>query len=130
MPRTNVEIVTQLYEVLESHDLPSILKFLDPQLETRQSAELPWGGIFQGHEGYTRFLSGVLKNLDSSVSIERIIDGGEFVAVIGRTEGTLKTTGEAFSVPLVHLYELRDGKIARALICIDDPPVLRALGMP
>jgi uncharacterized protein len=128
MPRPNAQIITRLYEALETHDLPRILQFLDPKADTRQSAELPWGGTFHGHEGFAHFLGGVVEHLDSRVTIERIIDGGEFVAVVGRTEGRIKSSGEPFSVPLVHLYELSGGKIVSARLCIDDPPVLRTIG--
>jgi ketosteroid isomerase-like protein len=61
------------------------------------------------------------------VTIERIIDAGERVAVIGRSYGTAKSTGCKFDVPIMHLCGFKDGLAVRLEIALDVPTMLAAL---
>jgi ketosteroid isomerase-like protein len=100
---------------------------LSPGVHITQCPQLPFGGTFLGHEGARVFFGKVATYLDSYVTIERIIDTGEHVALIGRTYGTVKSTGRKFEIPIMHLWGFKDGLAVRLEIALDVPTMLAAL---
>ena len=44
---------------------------------------------------------------------------GEIIAAVVRYAGTGKATGKALDLPVVHIWEIRDGKLARFRQFID-----------
>jgi uncharacterized protein len=122
-----VRLVEALYEGFRHRDMPAILELLAENVELEQSQELPWGGSFSGHDGARRFFGQLGSRVTSTLMFERLIDSGERVAAVGWTEGTVNVTGAAFRVPVVHLWRVRHGKIARAEFYIDQPRMLSAL---
>lgn len=58
--------------------------------------------------------------IQSRVEVERFIDAGEHVVVIGRTHGTVRATGSAFDVPVAHVWEVRGGRLLRFQPYIDN----------
>lgn len=124
---TPVQIVEALYEGFRRRDFPVVFGLLSPDVEIVQSERLPWGGCYRGHEGARRFFGQLGSRINSTLSIERLIDSGDHVAAVGWTEGTVNATGAAHRVPIVHLWQIRDGQIARAQFFIDHPKMLEAL---
>jgi hypothetical protein len=61
------------------------------------------------------------------VAIERVIDGSDRIAVIGRGHGTIKSTGRGFDVPIMHLWGFQDGLAVRLEIVLDVPAMQAAL---
>jgi uncharacterized protein len=61
------------------------------------------------------------------VAIERLIDGSDRIAVVGRGHGIIKGTGRSFDVPLMHLWEFQDGLAVRLEIVLDVPTMQAAL---
>jgi ketosteroid isomerase-like protein len=51
--------------------------------------------------------------------LEEVLDSGGTVAAILRYTGTGKATGKALDVPAVHVWDVRDGKLARFRQYID-----------
>jgi hypothetical protein len=45
--------------------------------------------------------------LEDHVAIERVIDGSDRIAVIGRGHGTIEAIGRHFDVPIMHLLKLQ-----------------------
>jgi len=65
--------------------------------------------------------------LENHVAIERVIDGGERIVVIGRTHGTIKGNGRRFDLPIMHLWKFQDGLASRLEIVIDVQTMQAAL---
>lgn len=51
--------------------------------------------------------------VDFAVAPEEFIASGDTVAVVVRYSGTGKTTGKELDLVVVHVWDVRDGKIAR-----------------
>lgn len=73
------------------------------------------------------FFGNVAAYLDNHVAIERLIDSGERIVVIGRAHGTIKSTGSGFDVQIMHLWRLQDGLAVRLEIVLDVPTILAQL---
>jgi len=119
--------ILRLYEALQATDYPTLVSLLSPDIRISHSAGLPWGGTFEGHAGAKEFFDRLARYLNSYLVIERFLDSGDQIAVTGRTYGTTRRTGRRFDVPIVHLWELKDGLALRLNIALDLPAFRVAL---
>ncbi|MFJ4658934.1 nuclear transport factor 2 family protein [Nocardia sp. NPDC088792] len=127
MSHTNLDIIAQVYHAFDTRDFGVIPRLFDPGIEIHQTAELPWGGIYRGHEGAIEFFTTLLAAIDSKVSSEYLFAAGEDVVQIGRTAGTTRSGGVPFDVPEVHVWHLRAGRVVGYDAYIDTPVLLAAL---
>jgi ketosteroid isomerase-like protein len=112
----------------QKRDLRSILMLMSQDIEIIQSTELPWGGTFLGHDGVKKFLTTLSEHIDSQVQVERLIDAGEKIAVVGRTVGKARKTKLEFDIPIVHIWTFNEGQVIRFEPYIDNATMLTALG--
>ncbi len=122
-----VLLVEAVYEAFRRRDMAAIFGLLAEDVELEQSRALPWGGSYHGRDGARRFFGQLGSRINSSLAFERLIDAGDHVAAIGWTEGTVNATGARYRVPVVHVWQVRDGKIARVEFYIHHPSMLEAL---
>jgi ketosteroid isomerase-like protein len=125
--RANVGIVARVYDAFRTRNLPEVFGLLDPDIEIYQASEVPWGGVYRGHEGVGQFFAKLTGKITSTVTVERYIDAGDQVVALGRTSGTTNDGGRHFDVRIAHVWTLRDGRVSRVEYYIDDPTMLAAL---
>ncbi|MFG1791350.1 nuclear transport factor 2 family protein [Nocardia sp. NPDC049149] len=113
-------------DAFEARDFTVINRVFDPDIEIRQTAQLPWGGHHRGHPGAVEFFSTLLAHIDSKVVPERMFVAGDAIVQVGRTVGTTKQ-GTAFDVEAVHIWQLRSGRVVGFQAYIDTPAMLAAL---
>jgi uncharacterized protein len=126
-PQANVEVVRRLYEALAAADFATVLAITDPDIEISQTAELPWGGEYRGHDGLAEFAGKLTNSISSAVTHHSMFPAGDRVVQVGKTSGTVNETGARFDIDEVHVHTLRDGKIVRFEAHIDTPAMLAAL---
>src|SRR5580698_6050223 len=124
---THIETVRGIYDALARADLDAILAVCDPACVITQDAALPWGGRHVGHDGVAAFALALVGSIDSAVTIESLFEADGQVIQCGRTRGTVRANGNAFDVPEVHVWTLRDGMVTEAHFAIDTPAMLAAL---
>ena len=127
MPSENMTTIDRIYGAFETRDFSTFFSLLSPAIHITQCPEIPWGGVFHGFEGAKMFFGKVTAYLEDHVAIERIIDGSDRIAVIGRGHGTIKATGRNFDVPIMHLWRFQDGLANRLEIVLDVPTMQAAL---
>jgi uncharacterized protein len=127
MSSQNTTIIHRIYGAFENRDFFTFFSLLSPTIHITQCPEVPWGGVFQGVEEAKAFFGKVNAYLEDHVAIERVIDGSDRIAVIGRGHGTIKATGRHFDVPIMHLWKLQDGLAVRLEIVLDVPTIHAAL---
>jgi ketosteroid isomerase-like protein len=123
----DVEKIEELYRAQQKRDIRAILMLMSEEVEIMQSTELPWGGHYRGHEGVKNFLTKLTEHLDSQVQVERMIDAGDKVAVVGRTVGKARKTKLEFDLPIVHIWTMCEGQVVRFEPYIDNATMLAAL---
>jgi ketosteroid isomerase-like protein len=121
MSSENIASINRIYGSFEARDFAAFFSHLSPRVEIIQCPEVPWGGAFHGLESAKAFFEKVGSYLENHVSIERLIDGGDRVVVIGRAHGTVKRSGHSISVPIMHLWEFQNGLVVRLEIVLDVP---------
>lgn len=127
MAENNTQVIMKLYEAFARRDLPALLQWVDPEIEIRQTTQLPWGGTYQGQQGLMSFAAKLLENLDSRVEMEEFVEAGESVVAIGHTRGQVRANHREFNVRAVHVWTVREGKALRFEAYIDTPLMLEAL---
>jgi len=86
---------------------------LDPEVEFNVCAGWPNGGSFQGHDGVlSEFFPEASKAWERlKPEVEEVIEAGDRSIVRGRYVG-VAAGGTPFSLEFVHIWTIRDGKIA------------------
>jgi|SRR6267142_2724829 len=123
----DLEKIEELYRAQQKRDIRSILMLMSPDIEIIQSSELPWGGNYLRHDGVKKFLTTLSEHIDSQVQVERLIDAGDKIAVIGCTIGKARKTKLEFDVPIVHIWTMLEGQVIRFEPYIDNATMLAAL---
>ena len=123
----NIEVVRRGYEAHARGEHAAVLALLHAEVEILQTPLLPWGGSYRGHEGAREFFRRLAEEVDALPEPEEFIPAGDAVAVTGRLRGRARASGKAFDLAIVHVWTLREGRVARFEAYIDTPRMLAAL---
>jgi uncharacterized protein len=126
--QSNAEVVRSLYDAFERSDVEAVLALFHPEIEIRQSEEVPWGGTYRGHEGAVRFFTALGGHIQTRVEIDRLVVSGDAVVETGRTVGRAVATQQPFAIDETHVWRLRDGKVVSMEAFVDNAAMLAALG--
>jgi ketosteroid isomerase-like protein len=121
MSEQNVEFVKGVYGAFGRGDVPAVLGAFADDIEWFESEGMPYGGVYRGPEAVAQNVFGpITEDIDSFALVtEEFLDSGETVAAVVRYTGTGKATGKALDLPAVHVWDVRDGKLARFRQFID-----------
>lgn len=122
-----IDLIKGGYEAHARGDVAGAMAALHPEIEIVQTDVLPWGGVHRGHAGAGTFFRLLAQNLDAKPTPEEYVVAGDQVAVVGRLRGRVRSNGRAFDLRIVHLWTIRDGKVARFEAVIDTPAMLAEL---
>ncbi len=114
--RTNVDVVQKTYEAVGRGDIPAVLDLLTDDVEwTLQGpSAIPFAGTRHGREGVAEFFSLLGETIEfQQFEPREFVAQGDTVAVVGYERNLIKPTGRTFEQEWVHVYTLRDGKIAK-----------------
>jgi hypothetical protein len=122
-----IEIVEQVYEAFTSQDLDRVLELVHDDVVIDQDERLPWGGHHVGKDGAATFAITLATTIDSALIPEALFEASGKVIQAGRTAGTVRANGATFDLHEVHIWTVRDDKVASAEFLIDTPGMLAAL---
>jgi ketosteroid isomerase-like protein len=122
----NLGVIRGFYDAAARADVSAVLDLLDPEIEWRSPESLPWGGTYHGSEGVREELS---KLFDQPVEFRREarewFDEGDRVVVLLRVFGRHKGADTEFGLTEIHIWSVRDGKIASFEGIFDTATALR-----
>lgn len=115
MAEQSVDVVRGVYDAFGRGDVPGVLGAMADDVEWREAEGMPYGGVYHGGEAVVQNVFGpVTRDIpDFAVTPEEFIASGDAVAVVARYTGTGKATGKQLDLSVVHVWDIRDGKIAR-----------------
>jgi len=112
----NKQLVIDGYRQYQNGDIQNLLNLYHEDAEwiAPESELVPFSGNFHGKSGIAQFFA----KLDAAVQNIRFepkqfIAEGDKVVVIGEASWLAKPTGRKYDSPWVHVFSLRDGKVAR-----------------
>jgi ketosteroid isomerase-like protein len=122
----NTEVVLGVFEAVEQRDREKLFELCHEDVEFHDAASLPYGGSTRGRESLREQLEsapegtwlGTWEPLQPTERERRmdprvVASAGEEVVVSYR-QRAVSPDGERFDAPVVAIYEVRDGKFARA----------------
>jgi hypothetical protein len=113
----NLETVRGFYEAMGRGDIAFVLGVFDAQIEWNEAENFIYSDV-KPFIGPQAVLSGVFGRFAAEwerfgATPEQILDAGDTVVAFGRYNGTYKATGAAVNAQFVHVFTLRDGKLAK-----------------
>ena len=129
MGEQSAEVVRGIYEALGRGDMAGVLGAMADDIEWYEAEGLPYGGLYQGGEAVAQNVFGPLTRdiPNFAVTPEQFIASGDTVAVVARYTGTAKDTGKDLDLPVVHVWDVRNGKLARFRQFVDTAKFREAL---
>jgi uncharacterized protein len=111
----NVEPVKAAYAAFAVGDIPTVLGLMQHDIRWEEAENSPYDGSTA--VGPDAVVEEVFMKLGSewdgfTVTVEELLDCGDRVVAVGRYSGTYKQTGEPLDAQLVHIWTVRDGKLA------------------
>jgi ketosteroid isomerase-like protein len=125
----SVDVVKGTYEAFGRGDVPAVLGGMADDIEWYEADGMPYGGLHQGPEAVAQKVFGPITEdvADFAVTPEEFMASGDTVAAVVRYTGTGKATGGALNLQAVHVWDVRDGKIARFRQFIDTAKYLEVV---
>lgn len=112
----NKLLVKEGYEKFQNRDIAGILELLadDIEWEGARSEHIPFSGVYHGKQQAAQYF----ELMDQAQEPQRFepqefIAEGDKVVVTGQSEWIVKSSGQTYDNPWVHIFTLRDGKVAR-----------------
>src|SRR5687768_5271867 len=89
----------------------------------------PIAGTKRRRDQAEQYFAGLLRDWEMvSFEVERLIDGGDDIVMVGRCAWRNKATGRVVESPKVDIHSFRDGKVVRFQEVFDTLGFARALG--
>lgn len=126
----NVRLVQDAYDAFKKGDIEGLLQMLADDVEwitPGPSDIMPAAGHRKGREGVADFFSSM--NAQEDVELfepKEFIAQGDQVVAISSYRGVVKSTGRTAETDLVHVFDIKDGKVQRFREFFDTAAVLPA----
>ena len=129
MGQQRVKLVRGVYEAFSRGDLHAVLGAMADEFEWYEAEGLPYRGLYRNWEAVAQNVLGPLiddiPNFEATP--EQFIASGDTVAAVVRYTGSGKATGKQLDLPVVHVWDVRDGKIARFRQFVDTAKFLEVV---
>jgi ketosteroid isomerase-like protein len=129
MGEQSLDVVKGVYEAFGRGDVPAVLGAMADDIEWHEAEGMPYGGVYHGGEAVAQNVFGPITQdiPDFAVKPEEFIASGDAVAAVVRYTGTGKATGKQLNLPVVHVFNVRNGKIAQFRQFIDTAKFLEVV---
>jgi uncharacterized protein len=128
----SVRVVLETFRAIENRDVQRLLELYHPELEFHWPPSLPYGGSFRANGAAAQGWSETwvpLQPTETEWRMDpRVIAATEAEVVVLWRQRGVAPSGERFDGEVLGLYEIRDGKLARAqMFYFDSAAVSRFL---
>lgn len=131
MTQPALDIVQQAYAAFGRGDLEAMLSLMcdDVQIQFVGDRDAPYTGRVQGKSQVAEWF-GAIAQADDIQAFEprRLHAGAEHVTVIGWERTVARRTGRSFECEWVHVWTLRDGRLATLFGLLDTQAAAAARG--
>ena len=129
MGEQSVDVVRGVYEAFGRGDVAAVLGAMADDIEWHEAEGMPYGGVYHGGEAVAQNVFGPITQdvVDFAVTAEEFIASGDAVAAVVRYTGTGKATGKQLNLPVVHVWDVRNDKIAQFRQFIDTAKFLEVV---
>jgi ketosteroid isomerase-like protein len=112
MSQQDADLIRGIYDAFSRGDIPAVMAGFAQDIEWNAPDVLPHGSSTRGHDGVGAFFAGLAGRWsDFGLEIDDVVDSGSTVYGRGRAAGKLGGTPTGYG--FVHVFTVRDGKVAR-----------------
>jgi len=115
MSEQNKQLVIQAYDSFKSADIEALLGLLSDEVEWQlpDTENVPFAGKRSGREAVGQFFQSLAESQDAlQFEPQELIAEGDKVVSLGQYRWRVKATGREYGGDWVHVFTIRDGKIA------------------
>lgn len=112
----NKQLVMQGYQKYQNKDIQGLLELLADDIEWVgvENEDIPFAGVYRGKGEVGRYFSQLDEAQEAQqFEAQKFMAEGDNVVVTGKSRWTVKSTGQAYENPWVHVFTIRNGKVAR-----------------
>ncbi|MCX6848846.1 MAG: nuclear transport factor 2 family protein [Verrucomicrobia bacterium] len=126
---TPLETIREMYRAMRAGDDASFTALCTDDLIWQQSAGFPGGSTWHGAAAVIEnvFRANGKRWTGFAFTEEEMFAAGDRVVVLGHYSGSAPDTGKAMRAAVAHVYDLRDGRIARFRMFADTQPMWEAM---
>src|ERR671924_1389600 len=109
MAQDNVDVIQAAWDAFGRGDIDAVLQSIAPSAETKLPDSLPWGGTYEGPDGFRDFLARLGESfVEFSATPDKVLGADDdHVVVLATTWGRTKRGAEVRG-STVWVYQLRD----------------------
>jgi ketosteroid isomerase-like protein len=120
----NTATTRALFDHMNAGELGEVLSLLADDGFTWENPtpdNVPFGGSYQGRDGFTRYVGELFDALEmGQLEIEEMIAQGDKVVVIGHESSRVRSTGRRYAMDYVMVFDFNaDGRITHAREYVD-----------
>jgi ketosteroid isomerase-like protein len=127
----NTQTVQNGYALFGKGDIPGLLKLYTDDVEfiiPGPTDLVPFAGVYRGQEQVATFFAA----LNEAVEFERFepqnfIAQGDAVVAVGYGRGHARASGHPYEEEWAHVFQMRDGKVARFQVYTDTAATVQAM---
>ncbi|HEX7278306.1 MAG TPA: fatty acid CoA ligase family protein [Solirubrobacterales bacterium] len=122
-----IEVAREVFARFSRRD-PSFLEQVDPDVEVEVPPTLPGGGRMRGQRRLIEFLESMEIHFEGQeMDLEKFIDAGEEIVILGLWRAAARRTGVSLEVPIAMRWGFRDGLVCRYQSYIDTATIQAAI---
>jgi ketosteroid isomerase-like protein len=125
------DVIDRYYELLAARDRDGLVTLFAPDFKVTYHAQpdaFPWSGVFEGIDGFDRFLAVIAEHLEIvEVDQTATIADGERVVVQCAGHWRVKANGADVKGGMVNVFTVADGRIAHYEVHADTHAFATAL---
>jgi uncharacterized protein len=113
--RTAYEVVKAHYDANDRRDIEGMLADITPETEWTEMAGFPCAGTYHGPEAIVKNVFMPLGAMfdDYTFKLESLLDAGDHAFGIGDYTALHKKSGKAMAARVVHVWQVKNGKVTR-----------------
>jgi ketosteroid isomerase-like protein len=126
-----LEVAREVYDRIADEGPESVVPLLHPEFELHLETLVLDGRVYRGPEGFLewrREMDELFEGERFDPLAVRMVDDSRY-AILGRLILRGRASGVELDVPLVHVFEQRDGKVFRQAIYSDTSEALASIGI-
>lgn len=127
MSDTNAQVLQSFVDAILGGDFAGQLALLHPDCVFSEPEGLPWAGDWVGKDGFVSLAKRVGKEFTMNVEEAEVLDAGRYAVLRLQATFTCRATGRGATIPIVELYETKDGLILRSDIYYKSPGAVAEL---
>ena len=122
----NVDLIKATFDAFGRGDVHSILSHCtsDCEFNSPGPSSIPYSGPKKGHAEIQSYFDILMRTQkDENLAIEEFVAQGDTVVAIGRYTATVRSTGKPINTPVILVFHVHEGKIARHMVLGDTAAV-------